>query len=147
MKSEIVPFREEHLQGFEPRIDQPGFGDWLRERAGEAHAAMGTIYRKPDVLGFIGYHVRNQNTAEVWVLLNQKNLGNALTLIRLVKRAMGELMACGFGRLQAMANANCEPAWRFLEALGFEREGLLRGYGPNGEDRFMYGRVKEWQHL
>ena len=42
--------------------------------------------------------------------------------------------------------ATVEDGWpvgcRWLEMLGFEREGAMRGYGENGETHIRFGRVR-----
>jgi len=35
-----------------------------------------------------------------------------------------------------------QPEVKWIEKLGFEREGLLRKFGPNKEDKYIYARVK-----
>lgn len=32
---------------------------------------------------------------------------------------------------------------KWIEMLGFEREGLMRKFGPEGDDYYLYARVKE----
>jgi len=45
-------------------------------------------------------------------------------------------------RLQAVVMAENEVARRFICWLGFQAEGLLRGYGPEGGDYIMFARVR-----
>lgn len=47
----------------------------------------------------------------------------------------------GLHRVQAFALASWRMAWRYLERLGFQREGLMRKYSPNQEDYYLYARV------
>lgn len=50
-------------------------------------------------------------------------------------------------RLQAALDpVDCPEAIRFDERLGFKPEGLMRRYGPNGEDRIRYALVREEQN-
>jgi len=35
-----------------------------------------------------------------------------------------------------------EPEVKWIEQLGFTREGLMRKFGPNKEDKYLYARVK-----
>jgi len=46
-------------------------------------------------------------------------------------------------RVQAVVQSDWTQAVRFLEKLGFDMEGVMRKYGPNGEDYIMYARVKK----
>lgn len=46
-----------------------------------------------------------------------------------------------YKRVQATARTDFKVAQRFLEFLGFEREGLMRRYGPDGADHYLYARL------
>jgi len=50
----------------------------------------------------------------------------------------------GYVRLQAALDpVDCPESIRFDERLGFKAEGLMRRYGPHGEDRILYALVKD----
>jgi ribosomal-protein-alanine N-acetyltransferase len=44
----------------------------------------------------------------------------------------------GLRRVQALVHPDNLASMAVLERLGFEREGLLRRYRPNDEDRIMF---------
>ena len=46
-------------------------------------------------------------------------------------------------RLHATADVEWEVAWGFLEHLGFKLEAVMRKYGPNGHDYYLYAKIKE----
>ena len=46
-----------------------------------------------------------------------------------------------FRRLQSFVLEGFETGVKMVERLGFEREGLLRNYGPSGENVWIYGRI------
>ena len=45
-------------------------------------------------------------------------------------------------RLQATIREQDKTSIRWINAMGFQREGLLRKFGQGGENHFMYARVK-----
>ena len=47
----------------------------------------------------------------------------------------------GLRRLQATVRDDFDIAKKFIEFLGFKREGLLKNYGPDGTDHIMYSRT------
>ena len=61
---------------------------------------------------------------------------------RIVRGAMAEMLQTRAHRLQCVSLASRTLAHRWYEALGLEREGLLRGYGANGEDAIMFSRLR-----
>lgn len=44
-------------------------------------------------------------------------------------------------RIEASAEVDFRPGCRWLELLGFQSEGVMRSYGPNGEDHMRYART------
>lgn len=53
------------------------------------------------------------------------------------------LLELPFPRLQAKVSSLFEQGQAFVEKLGFEREGVLRRFGPSQIDYIMYGLLKE----
>ncbi len=47
-----------------------------------------------------------------------------------------------YWRVQAMVKAGFDEGTRFIEHLGFEQEGLMRKWAPDGTDFYIYARVK-----
>lgn len=48
------------------------------------------------------------------------------------------ILGCGAHRLQCESRIDHTEAHRWLEAMGAHKEGLLRGYGRDGADYFMF---------
>jgi RimJ/RimL family protein N-acetyltransferase len=66
------------------------------------------------------------------------------TVYKFVKKFLAEIIEHeNLSRVQALIHPDYEDAHRFIEHLGFEREGLLKRFGPGGEDLFMYSRIGE----
>lgn len=53
------------------------------------------------------------------------------------------LIADGFRRVEVRTIVDHDLSHRWLESLGFVREGLCRGYGRNGEDFAQYAYVRD----
>jgi hypothetical protein len=64
------------------------------------------------------------------------------SFVRLHKCAMRLLQLTPLRRIEATAEADFSPACRWLELLGFQSEGLMRAYGPDGRDHWRYARVR-----
>lgn len=57
--------------------------------------------------------------------------------------SMRDLIERDCRRLQVITYTEHDIAHGWLEALGAEREGVLRSYGRNGENFFIYAWVKQ----
>ena len=79
---------------------------------------------------------------EAWVLPGNLIHRHRKTFVRLVRDGIDRMNAeHQFRRIQATARADAASAQRFLEFLGFEREGCLRAYGPDGADHFLFAKM------
>ena len=80
--------------------------------------------------------------AEGWLLTSNQIEGYAVSLTRGARRYFKQVATeLKLNRLQITVNSRNIVAIRWADALGFEREGRLRNYGPSGDDYFMYARV------
>ena len=82
-------------------------------------------------------------TAEIWLRLSRKAGPHAVRELRAQMYRWIESLR--LNRLQASGPTTWKELPRFLEWLGMQSEGILRKYGPNGEDYFMYSWVRECQ--
>jgi hypothetical protein len=61
---------------------------------------------------------------------------------RIVRRAMDAMLQDGAHRLQCISLASRIHAHRWYRPLGLVKEGVLHGYGANGEDAIMFARLR-----
>jgi len=83
-----------------------------------------------------------QHSGEAWFEFgpNGKGYVNAFKVIReLLHHHI--IPRYNYSRVQATADLSVPETVRFLEHLGFEREGVLRAYGPQGQDMAMYAVI------
>lgn len=94
------------------------------------------------VLAIGGITRMHEGVGEVWGLLAPAIHAHPIFLHKAGRR----LVAAGhtYRRLQATAAARDLRACRWLARLGFEREGLMRAFGPDGADHVRYARVASW---
>jgi len=126
------------------RIDQaalPGWRDqgatmlaagpcWAAVQDGEVLALAGLVVHWPGRAGcwcLIGTHFPRRG----WVWLHKQ-----------VVRRMGEAQQqLQLHRIEAESAYGWLPGARWLERLGFEREGLMRAYGHDGRDFIRWARI------
>ena len=144
----LIEFRPEHAEELFDNNSTPATGDskfmvreWLERMARPDRAfsmidsghliVAGGIYPVWDGLG------------EAWMIPSDKIEEYKLSIVRHLRRHIDKIVdEDGLRRLQAAVRSDFPAAHRFIEFLGFRREGLMRSYGPGGDDYFMYARVK-----
>ena len=96
-----------------------------------------------EILFCCGAHHIWDGCAECWAIYSPlvKKYPSALRLTKeLLERLYDQF---GYYRLQGAVDPRFTETIRFVEHLGFKQEGLMRRYGPHGEDRILYALVKE----
>lgn len=99
-----------------------------------------TLMDGGEAIACCGFRVISKTVAEVWLRMSRKVGHHGYWMLRdLMYQAIKEY---GFRRVQALGLVSWPlPAW--WSWIGMQCEGVLRRYGPNGEDYFMYSWVRE----
>lgn len=74
----------------------------------------------------------------LWAFVAQDAGRHMVKLDRCMRRFLD---AVKITRIEATVEAGFSPGCRWLEILGFEYEGLMKKYGPSGDDHLRYARV------
>jgi hypothetical protein len=149
MEIEIVPFEPRHLLEYQ--------GDWrndnevMRMVSNETYfaalAAAGPAFsgfdRHGRLLGTVGINILWPGVGEAWAVFTESVNAIPIAFHRVMKRGLRtHFEALDLHRLHAVVAATDERAKRWIIALGFDREGTLREYGPNRADYIMYAMVR-----
>ncbi len=91
----------------------------------------------------VGVHHRWEGVGEVWMVFSPLAAKYPRTVSFL--RTMIAYMQAekGYYRLQATIDTSWPAAIRFAEHMGFQREAVMKRYGPDGADHFLYSLVQE----
>ena len=146
-KIEIVPFTKEHAK----QILELGMNDVALELKPEHRKYVvdiedvgmsftGLLNDKPIAAGGICYLW--DGVAEGWVLASRDIFKYPIFCAKTIKRRT-DLLAKNnkLKRIQTAVKADSDTAIRFAEWLGFKREGLMKNYGPDGADHYLYAKV------
>jgi hypothetical protein len=68
--------------------------------------------------------------------------GKGHGLVPITRHARAWLAGGHYRRVTAYARADWVEACRWIDLLGFHAEGLLRAFGPDGEDYVVFGRTR-----
>jgi len=80
---------------------------------------------------------------EAWILCSHGVEDHPLITVRAVKNVIEDIMKfCQVHRVQATVRCDWDRAQKFIEFLGFQKEGTLRQYGPDRSDYYMYSRIR-----
>ena len=81
-------------------------------------------------------------SAEGWVISSKRIFENKIKAARLIKKRMDLLCVNNkIWRLQTAVKADFKIGIRFAEFLGFNKEGLMVGYGPDKTDYYLMARI------
>ena len=80
--------------------------------------------------------------AQGWVISSKRIFRNKVKASRLIKQRTDLLCANNkIWRLQTAVKADFKIGIRFAEFLGFNKEGLMVGYGPDKTDYYLMARI------
>ena len=80
--------------------------------------------------------------AQGWVISSKRIFANKIKASRLIKQRTDLLCANNkIWRLQTAVKADFKIGIRFAEFLGFNKEGLMVGYGPDKTDYYLMARI------
>ena len=145
----IIPFEPRHLRRVAPQPAQAElalYRDWLADRL-DPYALRGCAFTgliDGRIVGCAGVRPMWAGVGEAWAVFSVEALDRPVSLFRAAARGLAALEdAQGLRRIQASCHAGHDAGARFLRALGFEREGLLRRYGLHGEGHYwLYARTR-----
>lgn len=138
----IIPFSGEHLQRIDLQDAQRRFFASFDDAYVQALKGGGPAYTAEAdgrVIACGGIMLQWPGRALVWSLLSRHAGRHFVALHRCVSKRLDE---ANVRRLEAVVDATFEPGHRWVRLLGFEREGLMRGYAPDGRDHVLYARVR-----
>lgn len=116
-------------------------GRWISERMGvdviPPFTSFGVISANGQLTGAMIFNGLNEGNVEV-------SLFAPRAITRGVLRVAASYIfgTLGCNRVTARTRASNLRACRFIEKVGFQREGVLRAYYQDGEDAILYGLTK-----
>lgn len=138
----VVSFKAEHLKMIEDAGGRTLFGPFpFQEGYAQmcADSAAWSIFDGAQILGIGGVSQDHAAAGTAWSMLLPVTRGRMVGITR-VARAI--LNACPLARVQAHAVVGFDLAHKWLDLLGFQREGLLRKFAPDGGDVLIFARVR-----
>ena len=104
-----------------------------------------SFYDGDQIVGIVGASKINDNTCELWIMLDECSKKYIKEIYHYAFRYLDDVQRY-FERIQAITATGWSAAVHFLERLGFEKEGLMKKFGPDGDDYFLYGRIRQCRY-
>ena len=143
----IVPFEDKHVDQFNfvgQKFLDTDIALLLHYYA--AHGPAFTILNEKEIIGIAGVVILWPGVGEAWTFLNPSFKRYAKSIHRAVKEKLQEIMdTFNLHRVQTTVLDGFEAGIRWVKRLGFEEEGIMKAYGPNGEDFIRFARVRKCQ--
>lgn len=134
----LEPFKAEHAY----RISKMMSNDFVEAmRFHESRCTSFTAFYNEDVMCCGGVNVLWEGVGEAWTVNGPLTLKYPVTFHKIIVRWLKLLTdKHRLLRLQSIVDAQNETHIRWIESLGFEREGTLRKY-HGGKDYHLYARI------
>jgi hypothetical protein len=138
----IVPFEPAHLHTLVLQEAQAWMGPMLKDDYGDALKKSGpcfTATEGDEIIVCAGLVNMWENRSQAWALISQ-DAGRHFVRIFRAMRSFLDLQDTR--RIEATVDAKFQQGHRLMRMLGFQHEGLMRAYLPDGRDASLYGRIR-----
>jgi len=147
MKSvEIIAYEAKHALEIKTRqmdMDErktENFEAWAKFN--ENGAAFTGLY-EGKIVGCAGVRVLWKGVGEAWAVFSPNVIHLVKEAYVYVDKYLQIIMEDhGLWRVQCHVRTDLDIFSHYVENLGFEREGLMRKYGYDGKDRYLYSYVR-----
>lgn len=137
----MLPYQPEHFALLQLQKAQHWCLPWMSEDtvAWLAELDAYTIQHEEEVIAIAGLWTKWPGSAVAWSYIADAAGPHMTALTRVVLRFL-ELKAPR--RVEAYVDEEFEAGHRWMALLGFEREGLLRAFKPDGGGQYIYSRIR-----
>ena len=113
---------------------------WVKSLEDRLWAYTLMVDEKP--VACVGLILQDFGKAEAWALFAKDFQKHILNIYRIIRAGLDmAFKKKNLMRIQATIDPSYPETIRWIESLGFEKEGCLRRFGPQGQDFLMYSRL------
>jgi hypothetical protein len=138
----IIPFKSEHLVGFDAQANQVDYISRYQVEQGKALETSGvakTAIEGDYVIGCAGIIKFHENRAQAWMVLSRNAGRHIWPIFQEIKKFLDE---APYKRIEAVCTYSFYNGHRLLQMLGFKPEALMKYYDEAGNDCSQYVRIK-----
>lgn len=142
MTNEILPFMPEHVDLMDLR-DDCNIKDYKnRIQALTTIGLSFTFVKDNEIIFCAGIITPHAKVAECWTLMSKDFDEHGMFAARSIKGFLDWVQPF-YHRFQMSVKEDFPEAQKFAEFLGFKKEGLMRKFDTEGNDYWLYSRIKE----
>lgn len=138
----VVPFEPQHLRQIVLQSSQAWMQPMLEADYGEQVAVLGPAYSMVDgdeVIACAGLVPIWEGRSQAWALISTEAGRHMVRIVRAIREF---LAGQDVRRIEATVDAGFYPGHRLMAMLGFDREGMMLHYLPDGRHCCLYSRTK-----
>lgn len=144
----IVPFVADHLNGFKStQPDMQGHTDEeMREHAlSQAKCGIAiSVLQHGETLGIFGATKIWNGLEEAWFLVDEVTRRYGMAMTKVAKKFIFlKFQEDSLNRLQITVRSDDIRAYRWAKCLGFQTDGVMKQFGPDGSDFYMMAITKD----
>lgn len=135
----VFPTTGTDFSGWNPRVDEVAlYSDFDTHALDMLEQSEDTrTIRAPggEIIGIVGVILNRPACGSAWALLSERITMHPIETTKVVRKLM-ELFASTheLRRLDMLVNGSSQRNIKWAKVLGFQEEGILKGFGDNGED-------------
>lgn len=137
-KITVTDYKPEHLELLKGLSGKRHEGEFPAEVKTRAFTLM--IEDRP--LAVIGFLFPQTHIAELWAFVSEEvktvPIGFTKTCVKIIRYYVEQFQP---KRMQCYVRHDRIDAHHWAQYLGFEKEGIVRHYGVDGTDYYLYGKV------
>lgn len=137
MELDVVPFQQIHLSEMEIKTIHKD------ELPKQVRTYAVTVVSKEKPLAVFGAFNFSPGVMHVWGIVSETVRSYPLAFHKTCEKLLTFYEVHDKPRrIQIEVRKDYTGGQRWAESLGFQQEGLMRKYGPDGSDYYLYARVK-----
>lgn len=136
----IVEYEQRHIEEIETAFD---FCAAARGKFRNGQDVVGyTLVDGEKIVATAGIHIMWPGVGEGWLIMSKHAVEYGRSVARYAYRGFDSIMADnGLHRVQASVSSLDPEAVRFARWMGFENEGIMEKFGPDGSDYYRMARI------
>ncbi len=148
---QVFPTRPEHIVQFEVQRDQKpyleaGIHLFSTVDPNVLRGLTRTLMIDWEPIAIIGVAPEGNGESWGWAYIGSRALQYRMFLTRETRRCIEQARrGLQLKKMKVSVDLNHAAAGEWAEVLGFHKESLMKSYGPNGEDCYLY--VREWDEF